>query len=79
MQVEDKTRRIFISVVIGDSDFLQNKFINYCDFIFKDSYRFEWKERDIKELKEKDSYFRKLVKNAKIANRIKNDYINLNN
>ena len=79
MQVEDKTRRIFISVVIGDSDFLEKKFLNYCDATFKDSYRFEWKQSDIKELKEKDSYFRKLLKNAKDANKIKNDYINENN
>ena len=34
---------------------------------------------DTKKLYEDDKHFKKLVKNVKDANRIKNDYINLNN
>ena len=34
---------------------------------------------DTKELYETDKYFKKLVKNVKDANKIKNDYINENN
>ena len=72
-------RKIFISVVINDSDFSEVAFFRWCNIHLKDSYKFEWKEIDTKELYEKDPAFRKIVKASSLANKIKKDYIHKNN
>jgi len=69
-------RTIFISVKVGDSNFCEGEFLRWCDNKLGDSYKFEWTQKNTDELYEKDPVFRKLIKAAKKARKVKEDYIN---